>query len=58
MSVRNEIARLRRSVDELYDVVESETRSKAGLVATDRRFARNEIEACIQRLNELRDQLG
>ena len=58
MSVRNEIARLLRSVAELDEVVQAETRARMPLSEADRRYARNEIEAVIQRLAELRERLG
>lgn len=58
MSVRNEVARLLRSVAELEGVVHAETRGRTSLTEADRRYARNEIEAVIQRLSELRERLG
>lgn len=58
MTVRNEINRLLQTVSELETGVHADLRGKAGLSEADRRHARNEIEIAIQRLSELREQLG
>jgi hypothetical protein len=58
MPVASEVARLRRSVDDLAAGVEADLHSKKGLSPADRRLLRTEIEICVQKLDELRSVLS
>jgi hypothetical protein len=58
MPVGTEMARLRRSIEELAAGVEADLRSRRGLGPADRRSLRSEIEECVQLLDELRNRLA
>ncbi|HEV7275217.1 MAG TPA: hypothetical protein VGN80_02915 [Devosiaceae bacterium] len=59
MPAINEAERLRRDVQSLVDAVDLGLRpgSKSPMTAKEQRAVRAEIEACMQRLDELRARL-
>lgn len=60
MPAANEVARLKRTVEELRVVVTADLspRSKQPMTPSDRRMLRSEIEHSIQILDELRTRLS
>ena len=60
MPAANEVARLKRTVEELRVVVTADLRpgSKSPMTSADRRMLRSEIEHSIQVLDELRTRLS
>jgi hypothetical protein len=54
---QNEIARLKRVIDELAEAIAADAR-RPGMSAGDRRGLRSEIESCIRTLDELRTKVG
>jgi hypothetical protein len=57
MPAQNEIARLKRVIEELGDAIGADARRPA-MSATDRRTLRSEIETCIRSLDEMRTRLS
>jgi hypothetical protein len=57
MPVGSEVARLKRSVDELYANVTADKRAKQPMALAERRALKLEIEQCMQKLDELRTML-
>ena len=59
MPAANEMARLARDVDALVVVVNQglHPASKSPMTRSDRRAIKSEIEACMQKLDELRTRL-
>jgi hypothetical protein len=60
VSAASELARLKRDVASLEEEIAGATapRSKAPLTSTERRSVRSELQALIQRLDELTTQLA
>ena len=60
MPAANEVARLKRTVEELRVVVTADLRpgAKTGITSAERRMLRSEIEHSIQVLDELRTRLS
>jgi hypothetical protein len=57
MPPQNEIARLKRVIEELGEALAADTRRPA-MSTSDRRALRSEIETCIRSLDELRTKLS
>jgi hypothetical protein len=57
MPAQNEIARLKRVLDELGDAIAADARRPA-MNTAERRALRSEIETCIRTLDELRTKLS
>lgn len=57
MAATTEIARLRRVIEELGDIIAAEAR-RPTMNISQRRALRSEIETCIRSLDELRTKLG
>jgi hypothetical protein len=57
MPAANEIARLKRVIEELGDAIAADAR-RPSMSAGDRRALRSEIEMCIRALDELRTGLS
>lgn len=58
MTVSTEIARIRTLIDELAAGVASDRRSRQPMSDTDRRKLRSEVDIVMQKLDDLRQQLG
>ena len=57
MPAQNEIARLKRVIEELGDAIAVELRRPA-MSTSERRTLRSDIEGCIRALDELRTKLS
>jgi len=57
MPAQNEIARLKRVIEELGEAIAADARRPA-MSASDRRSLRSDIEMCIRSLDEMRTRLS
>jgi hypothetical protein len=57
MPAQNEIARLKRVIEDLAEAIAADAR-RPSMATSERRALRSEIEASIRSLDELRTKLG